>query len=246
MIYFAGDVHGQMHHLLPALQAQNTKEPKALILLGDIETSVPLEQAIKPLLDSGIDVWFIAGNHDTDQRHYWENLTDSQHRNLDGRVVDIQGVRVAGLGGVFRGEIWYPKNGNTEPNIYSFDDYIKHLKQKTPPRNHDKVKFSGRVLKHKSSIFPDTYKKLSKQRADILVTHEAPSCHPNGFVSIDLLAQSMGVKLSFHGHQHDNLDYSNQYETLGFKAFGVGLRGISDINGNCILAGELDEQRRIK
>jgi cytosine/adenosine deaminase-related metal-dependent hydrolase len=50
---------------------------------------------------------------------------------------------------------------------------------------------------------------LSKLRADILVTHEAPSCHPYGFAAIDALARAMGVVRSFHGHQHD--DQSDAY-----------------------------------
>lgn len=45
----------------------------------------------------------------------------------------------------------------------------------------------GLPLTHRSTIFPDDYERLLKQRADILVTHEAPSAHPHGFAAIDLL-----------------------------------------------------------
>ena len=36
--------------------------------------------------------------------------THWKSRNLHNRVVEIQGQRIAGLGGVFRGQIWMPPN----------------------------------------------------------------------------------------------------------------------------------------
>jgi hypothetical protein len=84
-------------------------------------------------------------------------------------------------------------------------------------------------------------------RADILVTHEAPGYHANGFEILDTLAQSMGARVTVHGHQHDRLDSSDRWAQQGFKSFGVGLRGITsiDVEGNAtiIMPGELDVQR---
>src|SRR3546814_18719562 len=77
------------------------------------------------------------------------------------------------------------------------------LNAKTPPRCRDSAKNRGKALKHLSTIFPQGYDRLAKEKADILVVHEAPSCHPHGFEAIDLLAQVMGVKRGFHGHNHD-------------------------------------------
>ena len=99
----------------------------------------------------------------------------------------------------------------------------------------------GLPLIHHSTIFPVEYAELAKQRAEILVTHEAPSAHPHGFAAIDELARSLGVSTSFHGHHHDRLDYSAERMWLGFNAFGVGLRGITNPNGRVIRAGELDD-----
>ncbi len=50
------------------------------------------------------------GNHDTDIDADYDNLYDSRlaERNLHGRVVTTAGVRVAGLGGIFRGQVWMP------------------------------------------------------------------------------------------------------------------------------------------
>ena len=48
-------------------------------------------------------------------------------------------------------------------------------------------------------------------RADILVTHETPDYHPNGFAILDTQAQSLGVKVAVHGHHHDAMDSSSRW-----------------------------------
>ena len=78
------------------------------------------------------------------------------------------------------------------------------------------------------------------RQADILVTHEAPGCHPNGFQVLTDLARSMHVKHYFHGHQHDSLNYESKFKELEFSCFGVGLRGITDMHGGKIKAGDYD------
>lgn len=82
----------------------------------------------------------------------------------------------------------------------------------------------------------------------MLVSHEAPSYHRNGFELLDVLAQAMSVKVMVHGHHHDSQDSSGRWSVQGFKSFGVGLRGITaiDLNGNAVVIrpGELDELRR--
>ena len=80
--------------------------------------------------------------------------------------------------------------------------------------------------------------------ADVLVTHEAPSCHPHGHASLDELGRCLGVRWAFHGHHHDQLDYSAMNDRLGFRAFGVGLRGITSLDGEVIVEGEDDNYRR--
>jgi hypothetical protein len=84
-------------------------------------------------------------------------------------------------------------------------------------------------------------------RADVLILHEAPAYHPNGFDLLDTLAQSMGAKVVVHGHHHDRLDSSDRWAEQGFKSYGVGLRGITSIdakgNAEVVVAGELDDAR---
>lgn len=233
MIYFCGDVHGSWRRLI---QIANRDNPHAIILLGDIECDRPIHEILGPEIWK--KTWFIPGNHDSDNAASWENISIPEHAesNLHGRVVEIAGVRIAGLGGVFRGEIWHPETG--EANFQNFKEYEKEkLVDDTSPKT------IGKRLKHKSSIFPDVYQELMKQTADILVTHEAMAAHPHGFEEIDLLAIEMGVRTCYHGHHHDALDYSAWSEANDIKAWGVGLRGITDEIGNVILAGERDDQR---
>lgn len=84
----------------------------------------------------------------------------------------------------------------------------------------------------------------------MLVSHEAPGYHPNGFVLIDTLAKVMGAKVVVHGHQHDRLDSSARWAAQGFRSYGVGLRGVTAIgedgNAKVIVPGELDEQRSFR
>lgn len=269
MIYFLGDVHSHFGHLQKSVLAG--RRPAAVIFLGDIEAKRPFLEEVAPLLDAGIEVRFIHGNHDSDTKANWDNLAGAMHLNLDGKVVEVAGTRIAGLGGIFRGEIWRPDPGapdESTPHYDSYAAYCRSMEGKRPVRlrkrealeaslrhfEHlpganqamvDEILY-GKELKHKSSIFWETYEQLWDQRADILVTHEAPSCHPHGFEAIDDLARAMGVRAVFHGHHHDSLDYRAWDDKLGFKAYGVGFCGISDETGTVIVPGDFDEARRYR
>lgn len=242
-ILVAGDLHGSRDHLLPAVRAHR---PGALILLGDLEAPTALSAWMAPIEAQGTRVWFIPGNHDTDHAETWAALEAWPERNLHGRVVDLEGVRVAGLGGVFRSAIWHPLAAHPCERFHSFEDYLVQQQRRTPPAERAAVTASGRVRQHRSSIFPDVYEALASQRADVLVTHEAPSCHPHGLAAIDRLARSLGVHTVLHGHHHDCLDYAPAFATQGFRAYGVGLRGVSTTDGTVLIEGKLDAQRRAR
>lgn len=247
MIFFLGDVHGCFEHVIDAVSKHR---PAAVVFLGDVQAQVPLEHALAQILDM-TQVWWIHGNHDTDCPREYCNLFESAlaDRNLHGRVVEISGLRVAGLGGVFRGEIWAPP---ADANFHHYSEYQEHLANQRdrfragqPGKSQNaEPRFNGRLLKHRSSIFPDVYVELYGQPADILVSHEAPSCHPHGFAEIDVLARSMHVKASFHGHHHDRINYEACWPSLGFQAHGVGFCGITDHYGGLVRIGEFDELRR--
>jgi predicted MPP superfamily phosphohydrolase len=247
MIFFCGDNHSHFGHIIEAVHQHR---PDAIVLLGDIEAQRPLEQELAQIMDLTA-VWWIPGNHDTDSQANHDNLFGSAlaDRNLHGRVVEIAGLKVAGLGGVFRGEIWYPDSQGAQVHYESYPDYQTNSE---PGRIHaaaqhrairrgemSEVKARGKLLTHRSSIFYADWLELHGQRADILVTHEAPSCHPNGFKALDELARALHVKASFHGHHHDRLNYQPHWDTLGFQAHGVGFCGITDQYGGMVVAGKV-------
>ena len=244
MIWFLGDVHGDTGHILPAIKAAGASaRPSALVFLGDIEMDVPFSEFAKRIYASaGVQCWFIPGNHDTDHARFLDNLSDpdSAALNLHGRVVEIDGRRVAGLGGIFRQDIWHPDAESGEPSFLSHSEYEENLRSRS--RGFGEIE-ENKLLKHRSTIFYEDYAEIYGQPADILVTHEAPGCHPHGFSLIDDLARSMGAALAFHGHQHDRLDYSRFFGDIGFKAYGVGLCGITDCSGAMVRPGKFDEAR---
>lgn len=233
-ILFCGDTHGSLRHVVDtALKLK----PMAVVLLGDIQSPRPLHEALAPIRDL---VWWIHGNHDTDEPESWTHLCESElaDRCIDGRVVTLaDGTRLAGLGGVFRQTMWYPP---AEPTHVSYDAWLESLQAGWRKRQ---TMYASQRLIHRSTIFPDAYLGLARQRADILVSHEAGGAHPHGFDAIDELAAAMGVQATFHGHQHDNLDYRGKWPSLGFQAYGVGLRGITDRTGAVVVPGEEDAKR---
>jgi len=230
-ILFAGDTHGRLQHVVDAALKLR---PAAVVLLGDIESPRPLDVELKPLTEAGVEVAWIPGNHDSDREVTWDNLVKSglADRNLHGRVLEIAGVRIAGLGAVFRETIWMPPADWSYESISDFEVRSKgdrHLAQK--------------LLTHSGTIFPDVYHGLAGQRADILICHEAPSCHPSGYAAVDELARALGAHTVVHGHHHDRLDYSADTARLGFRTLGVGLRGLTTLDGTIVRPGDLDEQR---
>ena len=235
-VLYCGDPHGQFTHILKAAAELHAT---AVILLGDMEPARPLHEELDCLLDR---VWFIHGNHDTDSDALWERVWGSKlaERNIHGRVVTLpNGMRIAGLGGVFRKTVWYPDGSAANAGDPDFRTRAEHARS-TPRQDRWR---GGPPRKHWSTIYPEEVDRLAELRADVLITHEAPGYHPNGFAIVDTLAQSMGVGVAVHGHHHDALDSSAHWEQQGFKSFGVGLRGITaiDIDGHAqvIVRGEL-------
>lgn len=214
---FCGDPHGRFEQVLMAAQ----REPNApVILLGDLQPDQPLEQEMAAVWDR---LWWIHGNHDTDDELWaarlWSEAT--LHKSLHARVVELDcGVKVAGLGGVFRSRVWSPSE---EPRYASRARHVadtpRHLRWR-----------GGPSLKHWSTIFPDEYDMLSRQKCDVLVLHEAPGYHRFGVPLLDELARRMSARVVVHGHHHDRLDSSQLWEEQGFASFGVELRGVLTVD----------------
>lgn len=242
-ILYCGDPHGKFRHIIDA--AGHTKA-SAVVLLGDLQPQRPLHLELAPLIERSVPIWFIHGNHDTDSQVDYENVWDSElaHCNVHGRVVELPNrQRLAGLGGVFRGTVWYPSKSAAregEPVLRSMKAHARLTPRQDRWRD-------GPHRTHWSTIYPETVDALADLRADVLITHEGPGYHPNGFSLLDTLAQSMGAKVTVHGHHHDRIDSSARWSEQGFNSFGVGLRGITAIDENghadIIVVGEDDAQR---
>lgn len=212
-VLFAGDPHGNFE---PLIKAVKKYKPEAVVLLGDYDLKKPLEHYIQSILGD-TEIWWIPGNHDFDPPLHHHNLFTSQLANqgLHLKVKEIAGLRIAGLGGIFLGRVWYPFN---PPKWKSKKDYLQSQQGGTELS-----------LKYQSAIWHDEWTAFKQQKADILVTHEAPKSHKHGFVVIDELAASMGVHKVFHGHLHE------QYSAIirdDIQVFGVGDAKVTDLLGN--------------
>lgn len=228
-ILIYGDPHGSFE---PLFEAVVTASPTAVIILGDFGLWSPLEQVLAPILDK-TELWFIHGNHDTDNDNDYHFLFNSQlaDRNIHGKIITINGVRIAGLGGVFRQKIWHPNFNEGKPTWQSRHDYM--LAQ---PKSMQKqaTQYAGLHRQNHTSIWYEDYVKLASQRADILITHEAPSTHQHGFMEIDKLAFEMKVKRVFHGHHH--VSYQRKINNKGQTIIvdGVGLAECKNLLGEVV------------
>ncbi|MDM0007469.1 metallophosphoesterase [Variovorax sp. J22G73] len=217
-LMFFGDPHGDLESVVAAVERCR---PEAIVLLGDIQARRPLHVELGPILDM-TEICLIHGNHDTDADADYDNLWGSElaDRNLHGRIVEIAGFKVAGLGGIFRSKIWDPRRPIDEAAFQSSVAMCRTMKREETWRG-------GVSRRHRSSIFPDEYQQLLRSGlADILVTHEAPAAHPHGWQVIDELAETLGVQLVVHGHHHQNIDYlaeGMQTAAASFRAFGVDM-----------------------
>ena len=245
-IWFLGDVHGDRRHVIAELirARKEGKSPAAVVFLGDIEADRPFAQIAEEIrfAGNGTDAWFIHGNHDSDTPAFASNLFDAPgaDRNLHGRVVKVAGVRIAGLGGIFEQEIWHPDAKAGNPSWASYEAYAAGLTSRGARITPESA--AGRLQKHRTSIFYNMYEQLYGDNADVLVTHEAPLCHPAGIGLIDELGESLNVRRMFHGHHHDNLDYS-QLQPPGVVVRGVGYRGITALGGRSVRPGAFDGNR---
>jgi Predicted phosphoesterases, related to the Icc protein len=194
---FFGDPHGDFRAVRHAATGLGYSAPSPCIFLGDLDLDVPFEEAAAPLIAKGCDVHYIHGNHEADRVQWYDNLFTSglADRSLHCRVIEIGGIRYAGLGGVFKGKIWHPKDGDGLPRFRTREEFMQ--------ANGRNAWRGGLPLGLRATIFPEDYEKLADMQADVLVTHEAPSCHRYGFSEIDLLAEAMGAKVIVHGHHHE-------------------------------------------
>jgi len=217
-ILFAGDPHGDFK---PLIAAVHEHKPEAVILLGDYDLEMPLEVCLQEIVGL-TQIWWIAGNHDFETPGKHKNLFHSAlaDNGLHLKVTEIAGLRVAGLGGIFLGRVWYPPQS---PRWRNKQHYLHNQ-----PAN---IRPTAMTLKYQGAIWHDEFEALKTLKADILVTHEAPGSHRHGFDVIGELAVAMGVKRIFHGHLHEN--YIGTVRSR-IRVAGVADRAVSDLLGNIL------------
>jgi predicted phosphodiesterase len=236
-IVFIGDIHRMWDKVERGL-AQVPRLPDAAVILGDVQCDEPLDTCAAPLLRRGIAVHWIHGNHDNDGGpSMWERLTSPAMNpvtgpsGLNGRVVDIGGIRVAGLGGTFRPRVWEPP---AEPRLRERREVPEDVARMCRGWREEHVRGLVHSLST-ASIWPEDYEALARQKADILVTHEAPSSHPAGSAALDALGRAMGVRLIVHGHHHVN--YLARAED-GLQVLGVAAAWGAIESGEVLWEGE--------
>lgn len=214
-ILFAGDPHG---NFAPLITAVHKHQPEAVILLGDYDLEKPLESYLQEISQL-TEIWWIPGNHDFQTPNRYHNLFNSalKDNGLHLKVTEVAGLRVAGLGGIFLGRVWYP------PKQAVWTGKQQYLQNKPVGDNPPHLS-----LKYLSAIWPDEFEALKTLKADILVTHEAPGSHRHGFHVIGDLAFAMGVKRIFHGHLHENY---NRIIKNNINVHGVANQSIADLTG---------------
>lgn len=214
-IVIAGDPHG---NFAPILRACTEREPGTLVLLGDCELRMPLRHMLAPVFMRGWDVRWILGNKDTETATVFDHLVgDFPEGDIGGKVIEVDGLRIAGLAGVFKPRIWYPRidepgDAIDPPRFNTRQEFLASL----PQREHWR---GGLPLWHRDSIFPEDFACLAQHRFDVLVSHEAPSCHRHGFAVIDGLAEVAAARLIVHGHHHES--YSAKLSS------GIDVRGLA-------------------
>jgi Icc-related predicted phosphoesterase len=222
-IGFFSDPHGDFSSVKQVLRSGEV--PAHSLFLGDFDLDRPLELELAALIDAGSDVSWIPGNHDADrvEWHDFAFCSALADRNISGRVIDIGGVKIAGLGGVFHADVWHPKDGDGKPKFATRTDYLA--------ANLKKAWRDGLPLRHRATIFAEDFNALAGLEADVLISHEAPSSHKYGHQEIDDLAEVMGVKMIVHGHIHQRYDatLANGIKVAGLEKAGYLMKMFEEL-----------------
>jgi predicted phosphodiesterase len=220
---FFSDPHGDYSSVRQTLRSGVA--PAYSMFLGDFDLDRPLEVELAGLISAGSNVFWIPGNHDADRLEWHDFAFESElaDRNISGRVINLDGLKIAGLGGVFHADVWHPKDGDGQPKFATREDYLA--------ANHKKAWRGGLPLRHRATIFPSDFNTLATLEADVLISHEAPSSHKYGHSEIDDLAEIMGVKLIVHGHIHQRYDavLNNGIKVAGLEKAGCLMKTFEEM-----------------
>ncbi|ACV69824.1 metallophosphoesterase family protein [Desulfohalobium retbaense] len=194
MLLFYADAHGNFEELISVARKYHS-EIKGIFLLGDQSPGQPLDQELKAL-GSGIiaKTYFILGNHDLESKKYIENHFCIWQNYLNKRTIDIDGICIGGFSSTY-----------SEKSIFF--------------SNNNKTKYTIDTLKSKEPLCCECLSGFSNMSLDILITHEAPSNHPEGCYKIDEAARLSQSSIIIHGHHHEDYESSLPF---GTRIIGLG------------------------
>ena len=226
-IWFCGDNHSRFLHIIDAVKSHR---PIAIVLLGDVQAKRPLQIELSDILS------------DTKCIGFPETTIPIPRRTTTICSNPISQIETS-IGG------WSRSPACALPA--SVESFAKKCGYRPAKPIHDSAKEFLRVagkgnrwrgglpLRHRSTISLTTTSDCRASRPTCWSTHEAPGAHPHGNEALELLAMTMGATKLYHGHTHDALAYDNPQ----IRLCGVGLCGITSIDGTKIVPGELDDAR---
>ncbi|MBV1713473.1 MAG: metallophosphoesterase [Desulfomicrobium sp.] len=214
MILFVGDAHGDFEPMLEAAASAT-----AIILLGDQEPLDNLASILGPEIAE--KTWWIFGNHDSDDPEYLKHHAAMADRNLHCRVVEIDGLRIAGLGGTFRSNILGVDRQTTLSDL-------PHVRPQDTRQSLAMIRKDKKLApQDHTTIFPEDLNFMarlgSKTRVDVVVSHEAPESHKLGYRILGDVARALRAKILIHAHHHERYD---AVINGGIKVAGVGMSGM--------------------
>lgn len=215
-VLFYGDPHKRWE---PLFEEAARSSPEHVVIIGDLELERPFRETVAPLLSAGVRCWWILGNHDCHTEAQHDLLVaDFPEGDLSGRVVTLStsrgDVAVAGLGGHYKGRVFWPKEGGEDaPRWPTRDEFLRQQGKGGRWRG-------GLPIRQRDTIFQEDHRRLSALRCDVLVTHEAPVSVGGdmGFGGIDDLGREMGARWIVHGHHHRSY--------VGASRDGISVRGL--------------------
>lgn len=213
MILFVGDCHGDFDPMLEAATAAT-----AVILLGDQEPLDDLASILGPEIAE--KTWWIFGNHDSDDPEYLKHHAAMADRNLHCRVVEIEGLRIVGLGGTFRSNVLGVDRQTTLSDL-------AHVRPQDTRQSLAMIRKDKKLApQDHTAIFPEDLALMarlaSKTRVDVLVTHEAPESHKLGYRILGDVARALKTRIHVHAHHHERYDAMIDG---GVRVAGVGMSG---------------------
>ncbi|HLH76542.1 MAG TPA: hypothetical protein VKV28_07020 [Candidatus Binataceae bacterium] len=144
-------------------------------------------------------------------------------------------MRVAGLDGIFRGKRWMPDPGAPRdaqtPRWHNRDEWLHDTRHE-------------RESPYRQQLVGEDSERLWEQRADVLVCHEAPSCHQHRFAALDDLAAKRWACGQWFTATITRTT-TVRLRVAGPGVMGVVRAGVRTLEGSVIRKGSRDRGRPV-